>query len=579
MTLVEIIKIFDGKQSGNGYMAKCPAHDDRTASLSIAQGKNGGIVMKCHAGCLTESILATKGLTMSDLFNEPLKQPATTPAPQKRITETYDYVDGNGKLLFQKLRYEPKTFAQRRPDPDKPGEWLWSMGTQERVIYHLPQVLSAIKEGKQVFVVEGEKAVDAAESIGIVATCAPDGAGKWRDHYSKSLKDADVIILPDADAPGHKHAKAVEKSIRNIAKSVQIIELPDLPDKGDIYDYIEARDAQEPQVIKDEMLNLLKPQEKEIFEIWKLSDINNYVPDPKNFLAGNGWLRRGAGTLLTGGTGIGKSILAEQISLNIASGVNILDCIAVEQPYRVLHIQAENDEDTIKRDIESIIKNIKPTMESKTIEETFRICHIYGLTDVEFALWLRRQCEKFKPDLLSIDPYQAYVPSNMDINSAACFLSWIRPINEIIRDFNCALMLVTHTPKPRDREGWTSRESVYMAVGSSAIANWARTSAELTQAGDEDWRFRLRFGKNPERTGVIDDNGRIVKDLFVQHSDTIHEPYWNVSDDQSKPTKSTVSGRIKSIIKSDSSLSDEQIAEMAGCNRSTVYRTRKEMLK
>ncbi len=577
MTLQEIVAIFGAKQTSNGsYIAKCPAHNDSTPSLSISQGNNGNVVIHCHAGCPAHLVLAQKGLTMASLWNtQQQTQTSIVSKPDsKKLIATYDYVDSEGKLLFQKLRYEPKTFMQRRPDPNNVDKFIWNTNGIPRVIYRLPQVLMAIKEGKQIFICEGEKAVHAAESIGLVATCSPDGAGKWRDEYSESLKDANVVILPDNDDPGKRHAILIEKLIKNAV----VLNLPGLPDKGDIYDFIESRDAQEPQAIKDEILNLLKPKEKEIFEIWKFSDIQNYIPDPSNFIAGNGWIRRGAGTLLTGGTGIGKSILAEQISLNISAGVNIFGRISVKQPYKVLHVQAENDEDTIKRDVESIVKNIDPKMDTKIIEDTFRICHIYGLTDKEFSLWLRRQCEKFKPDLLSIDPYQAYVPSNMDINSAACFLSWIRPINEIIRDFNCALMLVTHTPKPRDREGWTSRESVYMAVGSSAIANWARTSAELTQSGDEEWRFRLRFGKNGERAGMVNDDNRPIKDLFIQHSETLQEPFWAVSDDQSTP-KSTVQGRIKAIINSDNSLSDSQVAEMAGCNRSTVFRIRKEMLK
>jgi hypothetical protein len=306
--------------------------------------------------------------------------------------------------------------------------------------------------------------------------------------------------------------------------------------------------------------------EVEPFEIWSLSDIQKYIPDPKNYIAGNGWLRRGAGMLLTGGTGIGKSILAEQISLYVAAGTNILGCIAVKQSFHTLHIQAENDQDTIKRDTESIIKNIQPEMNAINIEEHFHICHAYGLTGNEFISWLNMQCIKFKPDLITIDPYQAYIPGEMDINSSACFLSWIKPINALIRDFNCALVLVAHTPKPRDREGWTARESVYMAAGSSAISNWARTSAELTQVGQEDFHFRLRFGKNAERTGIINDDGHIVRDLFIEHSKAIKEPYWAVSESQAEPIKSKYRDEVISLALAHPSMSQREIAKQIGCS-------------
>ena len=317
-------------------------------------------------------------------------------------------------------------------------------------------------------------------------------------------------------------------------------------------------------LIQIELSSSIKPEEA--FDIWSLSDIQKYIPDPKNYIAGNGWLRRGAGMLLTGGTGIGKSILAEQISLYIAAGINILGCIAVKQSFNVLHIQAENDQDTIKRDTESIIKNVHPEMNINTIENHFHICHAYGLTGNEFISWLNIQCTKFKPDLIAIDPYQAYIPGEMDINSSACFLSWIKPVNALIRDFNCALVLVAHTPKPRDREGWTARESVYMAAGSSAISNWARTSAELTQVGQEDFHFRLRFGKNAERTGVVKDDGHIARDLFIEHSQSINEPYWLVSQSQDEPVKSKYRDEIITLALAHPSMSQRAIAEQVGCS-------------
>jgi hypothetical protein len=320
-----------------------------------------------------------------------------------------------------------------------------------------------------------------------------------------------------------------------------------------------------------ELQEIQKASNEELFDVWKLSDISAYIPDPTNYLAGNGWLRRGAGTLITGGTGIGKSVLVQQIALNMASGTNILGCIGVKKAVKVLYVQAENDQDTIKRDVESIIKHITPAMDSPTIELNITICHVYGLSGDDFSSWLRRQCDKIHPDLIIIDPYQAYLPGNVDINSTACFLMWIRPINILIRDFDCALILVAHTPKPRDRDNWTARESVYMAAGSSAISNWARTSAELTQVDEDTGVYRLRFGKNCERTGIIDNNGSITRDLFISHSGSAQMPYWKVTESQEEPQKLTnIAKRIIKLATDQPSLSYSEIAKQLGCSKSTV---------
>jgi putative DNA primase/helicase len=55
----------------NGYlMALCPAHDDREPSLSLKEGDDGRVLIKCHAGCTTENIVEAIGLEMHDLFDE-----------------------------------------------------------------------------------------------------------------------------------------------------------------------------------------------------------------------------------------------------------------------------------------------------------------------------------------------------------------------------------------------------------------------------------------------------------------------------------------------------------------------------
>ncbi|CAG1010435.1 hypothetical protein PHYC_03850 [Phycisphaerales bacterium] len=65
-------------------MARCPSHDDREPSLSVAAGDDGRVLIHCHAGCTVESILGAVRLHMSDLF-EP-KGATRSPAKPKRAT-------------------------------------------------------------------------------------------------------------------------------------------------------------------------------------------------------------------------------------------------------------------------------------------------------------------------------------------------------------------------------------------------------------------------------------------------------------------------------------------------------------
>jgi hypothetical protein len=51
MTAEGIAKALGGRRAGDGWMARCPAHDDREPSLSIRQGEDGKVLVRCDAGC------------------------------------------------------------------------------------------------------------------------------------------------------------------------------------------------------------------------------------------------------------------------------------------------------------------------------------------------------------------------------------------------------------------------------------------------------------------------------------------------------------------------------------------------
>ena len=161
---------------------------------------------------------------MADLFDD------ASGNGKRREVATYDYTDEAGKLLFQVVRFEPKDFRQRKPDGH--GGWEWKLGDTPRVLYRLPAVLEAVRAGRTVFVVEGEKDVATLVGWGLDATCNPGGAGKgkWRPEYNESLYGAKVVIIPDADDVGREHAASIARSLAPRARKVQTVELPGAKD-------------------------------------------------------------------------------------------------------------------------------------------------------------------------------------------------------------------------------------------------------------------------------------------------------------------------------------------------------------
>ena len=58
MTAETIAKALDGRKAGGCWMARCPAHDDRKPSLSITDSQDGKVLVRCHAGCDQDELIA-----------------------------------------------------------------------------------------------------------------------------------------------------------------------------------------------------------------------------------------------------------------------------------------------------------------------------------------------------------------------------------------------------------------------------------------------------------------------------------------------------------------------------------------
>lgn len=58
------------RKSGKGWTARCPAHPDKSSSLSVAEGRDGRVLVRCFAGCEAAAVVTAAGLELRDLFPE-----------------------------------------------------------------------------------------------------------------------------------------------------------------------------------------------------------------------------------------------------------------------------------------------------------------------------------------------------------------------------------------------------------------------------------------------------------------------------------------------------------------------------
>jgi hypothetical protein len=357
MTLDEVISRFQNvRKAGNGYSCKCPSHDDKKNSLSAGK-TDEKILIKCHAGCATESILSAVGLKLNDLY---ITNGNGRGKDHDPVTARYIYTDETGAPLFRICRTASKDFfAERFVN----GTFINGMKDIRRVLYRLP----AVVQSRTVIVVEGEKAVESVEKIGLIATTSPFGAGKWSDEYVLSFKGKRVAILPDNDSPGRAHAWQVAKSIISVTDMVKLVELPGLPDKGDVSDFLKAHPT------KDDLLKVI--HETKPLTVEDVNSHSNGEQQKSKAAWGNCWSRAkdaptflaevdkeisglakdlinpGTITLMAAPRGLGKSLVALSVSVTIARGGTFRgENVA---PMRVFLVDRDNPKRTVKERLRS----------------------------------------------------------------------------------------------------------------------------------------------------------------------------------------------------------------------------------
>lgn len=179
-------------------------------------------------------------------------------AKRAEIVATYDYTAADGTLLYQVVRFSPKTFQQRRRHPTRSGQWVWhlsrcadynanrpanrqcdcGLGAQPITLYRIPEVIAGLEAGDTVWVVEGEADADAMKNAGHVATTNSGGAGKWNPAFAglfaaHAQPGGAIRVVQDKDPETHVdgrphlkgqiHARAVYDSLRaELPPSVEI---------------------------------------------------------------------------------------------------------------------------------------------------------------------------------------------------------------------------------------------------------------------------------------------------------------------------------------------------------------------
>jgi putative DNA primase/helicase len=501
-----------GRQVGRNTRLLCPAHDDHDPSLDVAEGNDGRPLVICRShGCSYEEICAAIGWETGGSGGD-----AWTPSDP--VVAIYPYEDEQGKLLFEVCRTASKGFPLRRPDTTSASGYRWGLDGTRRVLYRLPGLLEAARTHRGVFVVEGEKDVDALAQLGLVATCNPGGAGKWRPEYAEFLRGTHVVVVPDADHAGREHAQAVAKSLLGIADSVRILDLaPNVEDKSDASDFLAgARSEQERNQARALLVQLARDTPEFVsahlevdraerngdssrLPFARLGEALRDMPAEPPWLW-EGYLAPGTLTLLAGRPKVGKSTLVFGLLAALGAGEPFLDhqtraagaLLLTEE--RSLTLRSKADRFPLGGDIHVLMRH-----------------QARGETWARVIVEAVAYCEEHNLGLLMVDTWNAWTSLPGDAENEAGAVQGALEAVTMAAGRGLAVLLIAHQRKSLGTYGEAVRGSNALIGGVDIVAELERPAADtLAGEGSRVLRAVSRFDTTRE-------------ELFLALTDTGYE--------------------------------------------------------
>lgn len=476
---------------------------------------------------------------------------------KKQIVKTYDYQDRTGKLSFQIVRYKPKAFSQRRPNPDNPPDskpekrldpnnpddklhWINNIKDVELTLYRLSEWLAASKQDWQI-IAEGEKDADTFKNLAFTATTNPMGAGNWKPElYNEDCRGRLVAIFCDHDVTGEQQRLKIANSLNGITKETRLIRLDqNWPEHTDVTDLVEKYNW-----IAKNFIDLIEktpafvPTETGSQLVAKrLSDVE---PVPVQWL----WFNRfaqGKLCLLVGNPGVGKSFASLDMAARISTGDywpdgdNLPDEANRAPQGSVIILTAEDGlADTVRPRLDKMgadcnnifaIEGVHTESEEEEqkpwLDDQLSITDFFDLS-CDINLLEKKLKEIGNVKLIIIDPLSAYYGTGVDTHRNAAIRSILAPLADIAERHNVCIIGITHLRKS------TSEAAIYRVTGSigqtaAARATWLIHPDKENQ--DRRLFICLKNNLSREKSGlafeIIDGQIKYEPDVITDSADDI----------------------------------------------------------
>jgi len=418
-------------------------------------------------------------------------------ANQWKEVSRYPYQDRDGTLLCEIVREEDsegnKRFKACRPDGH--GGSIPNIDGITQVPYRLPKVL----EADTVYLVEGEKDVHTLEGWGLISSCNPFGARNsrvyetWTDHF----RGRHIVILPDNDEAGRKHAADVAAALLDVASTVRVVTLPGLHEKGDITDWKESGGTAQQLA---ELIKSKTPMDaaalSDLHARWGLADVrpkaisraetgslitrrmSDIEARPVSWL----WPRRiarGKMSIIAGNPGVGKSQLTASIAAIATTGARWPVDGSTCTPGDVVFLSAEDDPaDTIRPRLEAAGADLNRVHVMEAVISGYTGKGLQQNRGFNMKQDLDALSNKIRElgdvAVVVIDPVSAYL-GEVDSHRNADVRALLAPLSAVAEQHNVAIVCVSHLNKS------AASEALMRVTGSLAFVAAARAAFLVTQ--------------------------------------------------------------------------------------------------
>jgi putative DNA primase/helicase len=485
--VARLLSRLDGiRRSGSGWMARCPAHEDRQASLSVTAGDDGRALVYCHAGCNVEAVTTAAGIGTADLFEDD-RSVTLRSRPQRNVEVSrngtpilYAVRGTDGDVAAIHVRHntpEGKRVSWRLPDGTS---GLGGTPTAELPLFG-SESLPSWDASRPVVIVEGEKAAVALRTDGFRALGTVTGASSAPSvAVLQSLRGHHVALWPDNDAAGRKHMHKVAERLAGIVGSLRVVSWPDAPEHGDAADLLAAGSASEVDALLAAaaslsgpgpvLVNLATVERERVEWIWP------------------GYLARGKLHMLDGDPGLGKSTAALDLAARLSRGAAMPDGSPGIAPAGVVILTAED----------GMADTVRPRLEAAGADLE-RIVALTAIVDADGERMpglpldlaaIEAGIRQVDAALVIVDPIMAYLPADVNAHRDQDVRRALAPAAALAERTHSAILAIRHLNKTG------GAHALYRGGGSIGIIGAARVGLLVARDPDDDARRIVAVTKN-----------------------------------------------------------------------------------